>query len=236
MIEKILGILELENRPANLPGTLSGPETFQFPVKRITVPGAWTRNVIDGDRSVRDAYVECARKLESDGVSGIIANCGYTALFQADVSAAVSIPVALSSLSLVPLVAATLPSGRKVGIITYESGKLTEAHFVAAGWSSDDIPVSVAGIEDTETWHQMTEPVLAYSPDLLINDVMKSVRSLLEADPAIGALVFECTAFPLAADTVRRETGLPVADILGLARMLVDMSPLSRRDACLPGR
>lgn len=226
MSDKILGILELENKPANIPGTLSGPGTFQFPVKRITVPGAWTRNVIDGDRSVGDAYVKCARQLESDGVSAIIANCGFTALFQADVSAAVSVPVALSSLSLVPFVATTLPPGRKIGILTYEAGKLSENHFAAAGWSSSDIPVAVAGIEGSETWRQMAEPVLAYTPDALVNDVIAAVRSLLKTDPAVGALVFECTGFPLAADTVRRETGLPVADITSLARMMIEISPL----------
>lgn len=229
MSGKVLGILELENKPMGIPGTLTGPGTFQFPVKRITVPGAWTQNVIDGDPSVRDAYVKRARELERDGVAALVANCGFTAIFQADVSAAVAVPVALSSLSLVPFVASTLPAGQKVGLLTYEARKLTEDHFMAAGWSSDDIPVAVAGIEGSETWRKMAEPVLNYSADVLIDDVMTAVHSLLNAEPAVGALVFECTGFPIATDTVRRKTGLPVADVITLARMLVEMSPARGR-------
>lgn len=225
MIEKALGVLELQNKPVELPKTLAGPGTFSFPVKRLQVPGASARNVVDGDRSVRDAYIKCARQLEREGVAAIIGNCGFTALFQADVAAAVSIPVALSSLSLVPVVAKTLPPGRKVGILTYEARKLTEDHFVGAGWSSKDISVVVKGIEGSESWHELVKPVPKPVVPVLIKDVMTATTSLLQAEPDIGGLVFECTGFPIAADTVRRETRLRVADILTLANMLMEMSP-----------
>lgn len=225
MTEKILGILELQNKPVELPKTLAGPGTFRFPVKRLQVPGASARNVVDGDRSVRDAYMNCARQLEREGVAAIVANCGFTALFQADVAAAVSIPVALSSLLLVPVVAKTLPPGRKVGILTYEASKLTEDHFAGAGWSSKDISVVVKGIEGSESWHEFVKPVPNPVVPVLIKNVMAATTSLLKAEPDIGALVFECTGFPIAADTVRHETGLRVADILTLANMLIEMSP-----------
>lgn len=235
MIGKTLGILELENEPMDIPGGLSVPGTFQFPVKRITVPGAWARNVIDGDRSVAEAYISSACRLEADGVSAIIANCGFSALFQGEVAAAVSVPVALSSLSLVPLVAGVLPAGRKVGLLTADASKLADDHFAAVGWSSGDVAVAVAGIEGSETLRQFCEPVPAVTRDLIINDVMTAVESLLKADPAVGALVFECGGFILAAETVRRETGLLVADYVSLARMLVEMSPPPGRNACLAG-
>ncbi|WP_404294921.1 aspartate/glutamate racemase family protein (plasmid) [Microvirga sp. RSM25] len=225
MTDKSLGILELENRPLNHPGALCAPGTFGFPVKRLTVPGASVRTVVGGDRSVKDAYVRSARQLASEGVTAIISNCGFSAVFQEEVSAAVSVPVALSSLLLVPLVARTLPAGRKVGILTYDASKLQEEHFAAAGWSSADIGVSVAGIEGSETWRQLAEPIPDVSPRLLTEDVLTATRSLLETDPAVTALVFECAAFPLAAEAVRRETNLPVIDYVGLANMLVEMSP-----------
>lgn len=225
MIEKTLGILELENKPMDCPGALSVVGTFQFPVKRITVPGAWTRNVINGDKSVEEVYIKCARQLEREGVSAIIANCGFSALFQAEVSASVSIPVALSSLSLVPFVATTLPPGQKVGILTYDADKLTEDHLVAAGWSSGDIAVSVAGIENSETWLRLADPVPAISSGVLVNEVVTAASSLLKADPAVATLVLECAGFVIAAETLRSETGLPVADYVSMARMLVDISP-----------
>lgn len=237
MINKTLGILALENKRTNYPGALSFPGTFQFPVKHVTVPGAWVSNLVDGDRRVKDAFVDCARRLETEGASAIVSNCGYSALFQADVSDAVSIPVALSSLSLVPLVSNTLPAGRKVGIITYDADKLTEHHFAGAGWSTSEIAVAIAGIEGSETWRRLAQPAPVVTPDLIINDVMAAVMSLLKAEPAVAALVFECAGFPLAAETVRRETSLPVADYVSLAKMLVDIAPpsMNGRDAPAAG-
>lgn len=225
MTDKTLGVLQLENKPLTLPGTFGSPETFQFPVRRLTVPGAWTKNISDGDQSIKHAYIDCARQLEREGVAAITSNCGFTAPYQADVAAAVSVPVALSSLLLVPFVARNLPAGRKVGIITYDSSKLTELHFTGAGWSSADIPVAIAGIEGSESWRQLTDPNPDISSKLLVDDVMAAAKSLVTADPTIGALVFECGGFPVAADAVRRETCLPVADYPTLAKMLIEMSP-----------
>lgn len=234
MLDKTLGLMELENTPINFPGALASDETFQFPVKHMTVTGASARNLVDGDRSVRESYISCARQLEKEGVAAITSNCGFSALFQADVSAAVSIPVALSSLQLVPLAAATLPAGRKVGIITYDSTKLADHHYVAAGWSSANVPISIAGIEGSQTWRQLAELVPAVTPQLIIDDVMSAAISLLRADPAVGILVFECAAFTLAAETVRCETGLPVADYVSLAKNLIETSPPPGRSAVGP--
>ncbi|UWU75896.1 aspartate/glutamate racemase family protein [Bradyrhizobium huanghuaihaiense] len=226
MVKKTLGILELENEPITRPGFLAGPGTFQFPIKRIKVMGATTKRVTDGDRSVTSNYVECARKLESQGVAAIMANCGFAHLYQTEVAGAVSIPVALSSLLLVPSIAKTLPRGRKVGIVTYDANKLREDHFVAAGWSSAELDVPIVGIEGSKSWHRLSQTVPDAEPAELVEDVTTAVKRLLKSNPGVGALVFECTGFPIAAEAVRRDTGLPVVDCTVLGKMLVEISPL----------
>ncbi|APG14980.1 hypothetical protein BKD09_42350 [Bradyrhizobium japonicum] len=230
MVKKTLGILELENEPITRPGFLAGPGTFQFPIKRIKVMGATTKRVTDGDRSVASNYVECARKLESEGVTAIMANCGFAHLYQTEVAGAVSIPVALSSLLLVPSIAKTLPRGRKVGIVTYDANKLREDHFVAAGWSSAKLDVPVVGIEGSKSWHRLSQTIPDAEPAELVEDVSTAVRRLLKSDPDVAALVFECTGFPIAAEAVRRDTGLPVVDCTVLGKMLVEISPLRKND------
>lgn len=175
-----LGILELQNETLKYPAGLSVPGTFQFPVRCLKVPGASVRTVVGGDQSVKEAYVRGARRLESEGVTAVIANCGFSSLFQAEVAAAVSIPVALSSLLLVPLVAKVLPPGRKVGILTYDAGKLTDNHFVAAGWSPKDIKVSIAGIEGSETWRELAKEAPDLALPVLIRDVLTDEGSLEE--------------------------------------------------------
>lgn len=225
MTSKTLGILELETKAIELPGFMAGPGTFTFPTKRLQVPGAFTRNIVDGDKSVEKGYVAAARQLESEGVSAIVSNCGFTGLFQAAVSEAVSVPVAMSSLLLVPFVARTLKAGRTVGILTYDGPKLTEDHFACAGWSSQNISVAVGGIEGTESWYEFANPAPRIDASILIKDVRAAARKLLDANTEIGAFVFECTAFPLAANAVMQDTGLRVADVLTLTNMFFGMSP-----------
>ncbi|MEX3950639.1 aspartate/glutamate racemase family protein [Paraburkholderia sp. EG287A] len=226
MTEKVLGILELENRPMMHPGALSAPGTFGFPVKRLTVPGATTNSVVGSSSAIiKEAYIACAKQLESEGVSAIIANCGFSAPFQNDVAAAINVPLALSSLLLVPLLARTLPAGKVVGILTYDSTKLEERHFAGAGWSTREISVAVGGIEGSETWRELAEPNPVISPEVVTGDIVSAVESLMKANPAIGAIVLECAGFPLAADAVREATGLPVADYVSLGRLMIEMSP-----------
>ncbi|MER9927282.1 hypothetical protein NKJ84_31390 [Mesorhizobium sp. M0048] len=225
MKKKTLGILELENRPISHLGALCSPETHQFPIKRLTVEGANVARLIAGDRSLKDAYVSGARKLESERVSAITTNCGFSSLHQAEVAAAVSVPVVLSSLALVPLAAKSMPSGRKVGILTYDSTKLAEHHFNAAGWSSKEIDVAIGGIEGSLTWQRLADPCPDAPPDVITSDVLAGVRSLLKVEPAVGALVLECAGFTLAAETVRREIGMFVADFVTLAKVLIEVSP-----------
>lgn len=230
MTGKILGILELETKAVELPGFMAGPGTFAFPVKRLQVRGAFTRNIVDGDESVEAGYVAAARQLESEGVSAIVSNCGFTGLYQAAVSEAVSVPVAMSSLLLVPFVVRTLKPGARLGLLTYDSSKLTENHFGCAGWSSNDISVAVGGIEGSELWFEFAKPAPEIDASKLVKEVRAAARKLLDANPDIGAFVFECTAFPLAANAVRQDTGLPVADVLTLANMFLGMSPARSSD------
>ncbi|WP_210248679.1 hypothetical protein [Phyllobacterium endophyticum] len=182
------------------------------------------QTVVSGDLSVKDEYIRRARQLESEGVDAIISNCGFTSLLQDDVAAAVSIPVGLSSLMLVPFVARLLPPGRSLGLLTYDSTKLRESHFNAAGWSTSEIPVAIGGIEGSDSWREFAEPVPNISPEMLVNDVMAATSALLLANPTLSALVFECAGFPLATQTVRMQTGLAVADFVTLGRMLMDIA------------
>lgn len=225
MNKKTLGILELENRPIGHLGALCAPETHQFPIKRLTVEGATVARLVAGDRSLKDAYILAARELESEGVAAITTNCGFSSLYQAEVAAAVSVPVVMSSLALVPLAAKSLPLGRKVGILTYDSTKLAEHHLNAAGWSSTEIDVAIGGIEGSLTWQRLAETLPDVTSDLITADVLAGAKSLLNAEPTVGALVFECAGFTLAAEAVRRDTGLLVADFVTLAKMLIEVSP-----------
>ena len=56
------------------------------------------------------------------GAEAITTNCGFLSLFQRELAAAVGVPVATSSLMQVPWVQATLPPGKRVGVVTVSKG------------------------------------------------------------------------------------------------------------------
>ncbi|MBT6118738.1 MAG: hypothetical protein HOH66_12805 [Rhodospirillaceae bacterium] len=214
-----LGCLRLNNGPIALPGSPTQAESYPFPVILEGVPGAWTENVTRGDRSVRDAYVESARRMEARGCAAVVTTCGFTSLFQADMAAAVSIPVASSSLLLVPFIRGLLPEGARIGILTYDATRLTDAHMEAAGWSPKEVAIAVDGAQGTESWEQMAEEQPELTVEMMNRDVGAAAERLIAKHPDIRALLFECTIFPIASDHVRARTGLPVYDYLTLARL-----------------
>jgi hypothetical protein len=216
-----LGVLQLMNTPVDIPGSMGHPDSYSGPVRFLQVPGAWTSNVVGAGGDVLASYIDCARRLEAEGVAAIIANCGFTARFQKDVAAAVSVPVALSSLLLVPFAARLLPPGAKLGMATYDADVLGEVHFNGAGWSRDELPVEVVGIEGSEAWHRMADPDTKLTREMVERDVIAALGGLIERHPEIRSLVLECSAFPLAADAVRRTFGLSVVDFLTMANMVI---------------
>ena len=222
-----LGMLQLMNTPVVLPGAISNPDSFDFPMRYRQVPEAWGKKVVGESLELQDAYIAYARQMESDGAAALTTNCGFTAKFQPAVAEAVSIPVGLSSLLLVPLMAGLLPPGRKLGIVTADATKLTEVHFNGAGWSRGDLPVEIVGIEGSEASSKLSRPDPKVTVDMLERDVVAATRKLIEAHPEVASLVLECSAFPIVADAVRRETGLPAVDFSTLANLL--MAAVSQR-------
>src|SRR5262245_46398457 len=142
-----IGILMLDTRFPRIPGDMGNAGTFDFPVRYHQVSGASPDLVVrQGSRALLPSFVEGARALEREGVRAITTNCGFLAQFQAELTAAVAVPVFTSALMLVPLVHRMLPAGRAVGVLTVDASSLRPGHFAGAG-IGPDMPVRVAGLE-----------------------------------------------------------------------------------------
>lgn len=216
-----LAILRLQHKPVPMKGSIADPASFAYGVRYLAVPGAWTENVTGGDRAVLAAYVESARRMVAEGCRAITTTCGFTSLFQAEVSAAVPVPVAMSSLSLLPLLERLIPPGGRVAIVTFDASRLTEAHCRGAGWSLATSPVAIAGIEGSESWQEMFKPEPGFTRDMLARDVMAALDRLRARYADIRAVLLECAFFPIVADDVRARTGLPVVDFLTVGDLLM---------------
>jgi hypothetical protein len=213
-----LGILMLQGKMADVPGCMANEETWPYPVLRMVVEGSSTPRTAQDAEAMLPLYVNAARELERAGVRVITANCGLMALMQPQVAAAVRVPVVLSSLIAVPTVARMIAPGRRVGVLTFFPDAVGERNFNSCGWSSEDFPVSVAGVGEYDSWLRFlrTKEIDGPLRDELREDLRQVIRAFLSREPDIGALVCECTMLPAVLDEVRAGLPVPVFDLLNV--------------------
>ncbi|MCE8556820.1 aspartate/glutamate racemase family protein [Ruegeria pomeroyi] len=210
-----VGILMLETRFPRIPGDMGNALTWPFPVQYRVVRGASPDKVVRGDpRVLLDAFVEAGRDLVATGADGITTNCGFLALVQDELRAALNVPVATSSLMQVPMVQALLPPGRKAVILTISKATLSPAHLAAAG-----VPLDTP-VYGTDAGRAFTRDILGDAPQIDFaacrQDMLDTADQILAQQPDAGAIVLECTNMvPYAAD-LRRRTGLPVYSIYSM--------------------
>jgi len=211
-----LGILMLEARFPRILGDMGNGLTWPFPVLFRVVRGASPMRVVEqGAAGLLDAFIEAARDLVDLGAEGITTNCGFLSLFQAELAAAVKVPVATSALMQVPWVQATLPPGKRVGVITVNKAGVTPRHLEAAG-----VPLDVP-MEGTEGGREFFRVLIRAEKqdldvDLARQDILDAAARLTARHPEVGAIVLECTNMPPYAADVAEATGLPVHDIYSM--------------------
>ena len=210
-----VGILMLDARFPRIPGDMGNALTWPFPVHyRIVRDASPDRVVRKGGEGTLENFIASARALEADGVDGITTNCGFLALFQEELAAAVTVPVVTSSLMQVEQVNRILPKGRRTGVLTISGSTLTQAHLEKAR-----VPEGTP-IGTTEGGREFTRAILDNELELDVElarqDNVQAALALQKDNPDLGAIVLECTNMtPYAAD-IRAATGLPVFSIVSL--------------------
>jgi Asp/Glu/hydantoin racemase len=204
-----VGILMLDARFPRIPGDMGHAQTWDFPVQYRVVRSASPDLVVrKGAPGLLPLFLEAAQDLVASGVDGITTNCGFLSLFQADLAAAVAVPVAASSLMQVRMVNALLPPGKRCGVLTISASTLTAAHLSAAG-VPDGTPIGT-----TEGGREFTRVILGNELELDVDaarkDNVEAALALAGAHDDLGALVLECTNMAPYAPAIRAATGLPV--------------------------
>lgn len=215
-----LGILMLEARFPRIPGDIGNALTWPHPVLYKVVRGATPQRVVLQDpAALLPDFIVAARELVSLGAAAITTSCGFLALFQAELAAAVEVPVATTALLQVPWVQATLPPGRRVGVITVSRSTLSAAHLAAAGVPTD---VPLAGTEGGREFFRVIVEGAKDDLDVALAeaDIIAAGRDLLRRHPEVGAIVLECTNMPPYSAALADAMGVPVYDIVTLMRWL----------------
>jgi hypothetical protein len=207
----------------SMPGNMLHPNTFDFDLKIARVKGADYKSIVEcPDITILNNMIVTARILEKAGVRAITTSCGFNAIFQKDLAAAVEIPVFASSLIQIPMVYCSLKPGQAVGVITADKQHLTKAHFANSGIPGS-IPIKVASISEVGEFAKLRDnPTAILDPDLFISQVATVAEVWGSKNPEIGAIVLECTDLPPCASAIRSATGLAVFDIVTLLKMVHD--------------
>lgn len=212
-----VGILMNRSAFPRLPGDIGNPKSFDFPVLYREVEGTTYQKVVEhlNEEELLAPFIAAAQELEAAGVGAITTSCGFLALFQQKLAAAVSVPVFTSSLMQIPMVASMLPPDRIVGVMTADSTRLTPAHLAAAGCGH--LRLAIAGMEETEEFIGfLRENRPTVDAEKCRREHIAVAERLMWENPDIGAIVLECTNMPPWAKDIQKATGLPVFDVCTL--------------------
>ena len=214
-----IGVLSTESYFPKPPGHIKNPSSMPFTLSYEVIQGLTVPALLNNpsDDMIAPLLV-AARRLEASGVKAITGSCGFLALFQRQIAAAVNVPVCVSSLLLAPMIHAM--TARPVGVITASKDALTSAHLDAVG--AAHVPLEIEGMEHSA---EFTEVILNNERNDMDLDVIEAAllaagQRLVARAPKIGAVLLECTDLPPYAAPLQRAIQRPVFDIISLTQMV----------------
>ncbi len=220
-LPETLGVIMLDTRFPRVPGDIGNPQSFDIPVRYEVVKQATVARVVrphTPQASLREPFLRAARRLADAGVCAITTSCGFLSPYQNALQQAVAVPVLASSLCRIPALQASLPPGRRVGVITIHAERLSSHHLRMAG--ADPATPWVGTQAGTELTRVVLEDLPRLDTRAAEADVLEAAASLLEKAPDVGAILLECANMAPYAPALHKHVGLPVHDIVSFAREL----------------
>jgi hypothetical protein len=225
-----VGILQLDCSLPFIPGDVDNASTYGYPVLYRPVQGLSTAACLRGAPELAAAVVAEAVELERQGVRAISSDCGFMLQFQDAVRQAVRIPVWMSSLLQLPLIASGLASNRPIAVVTADSTNLTPDFMARAGVAVRN-PVIILGLQEMREFKTaVLEEKGSIDATLIEEEVVGVVRQTREERPDLGAVLLECSMLPPYARAVQEAVGLPVFDFVTMIDFLYFATHRKRYD------
>lgn len=193
-------------------GDIGNPETFPFPVDYHVISGAIVDRVVTRaslPEPLIERFIEASHQLVSRGAGAISTSCGFLSPLQDRLAREVTVPVATSSLHLLPRLCRRLGPGTQIGVLTFDSTKLDQSHLPA-----NSFRVHIEGVETgSELHHVVANDLPELDLDRAQTDALGAMERLKEACPGLDAVVLECTNLAPYRDAIADVAGCPVLDI-----------------------
>lgn len=212
-----VGILMVKTKFRRFVGDVGNGMTWDFPVQYKVVEDAVPSRMVDlHNSSLLEPFKRAAAELAEQGVDGITTTCGFLSIYQKELADSCPVPVATSSLLQVPLVQRLIPSGKRVGIITYSSALMNPAYLESVGVPLDS---PIIGMDkNSEFARSIMEGDDAVPFDVVQEEVVQTAGRLIADNPDIGAIVAECTNMTPFSHAIVERYGLPVYDAVSMIR------------------
>ncbi len=182
------------------------------------VQGAWPRAVVAPPEALQasgllSTFCAHALELEAAGAAAVTTSCGFLVLLQAQLQAAVKVPLVTSSLLQLP---ALLQRERQVGVLTISAENLRPMHLIAAGVPQDRFAdVIVQGVHPDS---EFSRAILGNRERMDLAeagaDVVAAAAALKARAPQLRTVVLECTNMPPYGDAIRQATGFELRSLL----------------------
>jgi hypothetical protein len=209
-----IGILLLETAVPFIPGDVANATTYGFPVRFQRVQGFSVRRALSKDPAVYDELRRAAGDLVQQGVRAVTGDCGFMGIHQKKLARELNVPVFLSSLLQIPLIAMMIGENAKVGIITADSKSLN-ADLLAAVGVADPTTIIISGLEDSQQFYQFAiEETGSLDAAAVEKEVVAVAGNMVAENPQIRALLLECSLLPPYAAAVQAAVNLPVFDYI----------------------
>ncbi|KAH6886300.1 hypothetical protein B0T10DRAFT_461751 [Thelonectria olida] len=209
-----LGFLAVEVDIFRPPGDPFNETTWEFPLIREKVTGTGESQIVTDsayDDAFIDRFVAAGLKLAQRGAVGIITSCGFLAMAQKRLASRLPIPVATSALVQVPSLRALLPADKAVGVFTYDSRRLGDAHLMELGINPDG--VRIWGLPDDSHLRGICARGEPYDAKRLERELVDEAKAFVEKHPEVAVVVLECTNMPPYGDAIQNAINLPVYDV-----------------------
>jgi len=213
----MLGVLMLDTRFPRLRGDVGAPETFEdiLPpgravLHRVVQGASPSRVVRDADATLLAPFIEAGHALIADGATALTTSCGFLARWQAELQAALPVPVWTSALLWLPALQRELGVER-VGVITADARSFDAALLRGAG-AAIDTPFE--GLPEGCAFQRcLLDNGAHFDPADARDATLAAAARLRKRHPAVSTLVLECTNLPPYADALRADTGCTVHDL-----------------------
>lgn len=212
-------VLSLESYFPKPPGYIKNPSSLPFTTSYEIITGLTIPVLLNNPSPDMIApLIEAAQRLEKSGVKAITGSCGFLALFQNEIAAAVNVPVFVSSLVQAELIHRM--TGRPVGVLTASADLLTPRHLAAVG--AKNTPLVIEGMQDGTEFSDVILRNTRNDMDLekIEAELLEAGERLVARAPEVGAILLECTDLPPYAHSLQSRLNRPVFDIITFATMI----------------